>query len=97
LWKKARPSQIYKTLPASLKDGTARMNDRNKHKVIGQINHQTANPKANASVFLFFSTAHFLKKFFANRTYGIFSPTFFILSVSVQIQCTGEYLLCSII
>jgi hypothetical protein len=28
------------------------MNDRNKHKVTGQMNHQTANPKANASVFL---------------------------------------------
>jgi hypothetical protein len=24
------------------------------------MNHQTADPKANASVFLFFSTAHFL-------------------------------------
>ncbi len=48
-------------LPASLKDDTARMNDRNKHKVTGQMNHQTADPKANASVFLFFPTAHFLK------------------------------------
>lgn len=37
------------------------MNDRNKHKVTGQMNHQTADPKSNASVFLFFSTAHFLK------------------------------------
>ena len=37
------------------------MNDRNKHKVIGQVNHQTGDPKANASVFLFFPTANFLK------------------------------------
>ena len=44
-------------LTASLKDDTARMNDRNKHKVTGQINHQKADPKANASVFLFFPTA----------------------------------------
>ena len=29
------------------------MDDRNKHKVMGQMNHQTADPKANASVFLF--------------------------------------------
>jgi hypothetical protein len=29
------------------------MNDRNKHKVTGQMNQQTADPKANASVFLF--------------------------------------------
>jgi hypothetical protein len=33
------------------------MNDRNKHKVTGQMNQQTADPKANASVFLFFPTA----------------------------------------
>ncbi len=34
------------------------MNDRNKHKrVTGQMNHQTADPKAYASVFLFFSSA----------------------------------------
>jgi hypothetical protein len=38
------------------------MNDRNKHKVTGQqMNQQTADPKANASVFLFFPTTHFLK------------------------------------
>jgi hypothetical protein len=31
------------------------MNDRNKHKqVTGQMNHQIADPKAKASVFLFF-------------------------------------------
>jgi hypothetical protein len=46
-------------LPASLKDDTTRMNDRNKHKMTGQMNHQTADQKAKASVFLFFSTAHF--------------------------------------
>lgn len=42
------------------------MNDRNKHKVMGQMKHQTADPKAKASVFLFFPTAHFLKTIFAN-------------------------------
>ena len=60
-------------LPASLKDDTARMNDRNKHKqVTGQMNHQTADPKANASVFLFFPTSHFLKTILASRTNGTF-------------------------
>lgn len=48
------------------------MNDRNKHKVTGQMNHQTADPKANASVFLFFPTAHFLKTILASRTIGTF-------------------------
>jgi hypothetical protein len=32
------------------------------------MNHQTADPKANASVFLFFPTSHFLKTILANRT-----------------------------
>ena len=59
-------------LPASLKDDTVRMNDRNKHKVTGQMNHQKADPKANASVFLFFPTAHFLKTILASRTNGTF-------------------------
>ncbi|MDH0675705.1 hypothetical protein N5D03_14265, partial [Empedobacter sp. GD03861] len=59
-------------LPASLKDDTAKMNDRNKHKVTGQLNRQTADPKANASVFLFFPNAHFLKTILANRTNGTF-------------------------
>jgi len=31
-----------------------------------QMKHQTADPKAKASVFLFFPTAHFLKTIFAN-------------------------------
>jgi hypothetical protein len=49
------------------------MNDRNKHKQeTVQMNQQTADPKANASVFLFFSTAHFLKTIFASRTNGTF-------------------------
>jgi len=60
------------TLPASLKDDTTSMNDRNKHKVTGQMNHQTAYPKANASVFLFFPTAHFLKTILASCTNGTF-------------------------
>ena len=36
------------------------------------MNHQTADPKTNASVFLFFPTAHFLKTILANRTNGTF-------------------------
>ena len=48
------------------------MNDRNKHKVTEQMNHQTVNPKANAFVFLFFSNAHFLKTILASRTNGTF-------------------------
>jgi hypothetical protein len=37
-----------------------------------KVNIQTADPKANASVFLFFSTTHFLKIILANRTNGTF-------------------------
>jgi len=48
------------------------MNDRIKHKQMGQRNHQAADPKANASVFLFFSTTHFLKTILASRTNGTF-------------------------
>jgi hypothetical protein len=48
------------------------MNDRNKHKVTGQMKHQRADPKANASVFLFFPTAHFLKTILTSRTNGTF-------------------------
>ena len=49
------------------------MNDRIRHKqMTGQINHQTADPKANASVFLFFANAHFLKTISASRTNGTF-------------------------
>jgi hypothetical protein len=59
-------------LPTRLKDNTTRMNDRNKHKVTGQMNQQTADPKANASVFSFFPTAHFLKTILASRTNGTF-------------------------
>ena len=36
------------------------------------MNHQTADTKANASVFLFFPTAHFLKTILASRTNGTF-------------------------
>ncbi len=44
---------------------------------MGERNHQTADPKANASVFLFFPTAHFLKTILASRTSGTFgfAPT----------------------
>ena len=48
------------------------MNDRNKHKVTGQMNHQTADPKANASVFLFFPTAHFFKTILSRHTLHTF-------------------------
>ena len=48
------------------------MNDRNKHKVTGQMNHQTADLKANASVFLFFPTENFFKTTIAGRTNGTF-------------------------
>jgi hypothetical protein len=37
-----------------------------------KVNIQTADPKANASVFLFFSTAHFLKTILASHTNGTF-------------------------
>jgi len=36
------------------------------------MNHQTADPKANASVFLFFPTGHFLKTIVSRRTNGAF-------------------------
>ena len=48
------------------------MNDRNKHKVTGQMNHRTADPKANDSIFLFLPTALFLKTILAIRTNGTF-------------------------
>jgi hypothetical protein len=45
------------------------MNDRMKQKIrTEKVNNQTADPKANASVFLFFPTAHFLKTILANRS-----------------------------
>ena len=71
---KSASSPSAKPLPACLKDDTARMNDTIKHKqVTGQMNHQTADPKANASVFLFFPNAHFLKTILASRTNGTFA------------------------
>ena len=64
---------VNKTLPASLKDDTAKMNDRMKQNIrTEKVNIQTADPKANASVFLFFPTAHFLKTILASRTNGTF-------------------------
>ena len=70
---KAPPSQAQKPLPASLKDDTARMNDKIKYKqMTGLMNHQTADQKANASVVLFFPTSHFLKTILASRTNGTF-------------------------
>ena len=50
------------------------MNDIARHqKVTGQMNQQTADPRANASVFLFFPTAHFFKTILASRTNGTFA------------------------
>jgi len=74
----ATTSFIRKTLPASLKDDTVRMNDRNIYKKTGQMNYQTADPKAKASVFLFFPIAHFLKTILTNRknrTFGFVRNT----------------------
>ena len=49
------------------------MNDRMKQNIrTEKVNIQIADPKANASVFLFFSTAHFLKTILASRTNGTF-------------------------
>ena len=39
----------------------------------GQMNHQTADLKVNASVFLLFFNAHFLKSISASRTNGTFA------------------------
>jgi hypothetical protein len=36
------------------------------------MNQQTADPNANASEFLFFPTAHFIKTILASRTNGTF-------------------------
>jgi hypothetical protein len=49
------------------------MNDRNKYIVNGQMKHQTADPKAYASVFLFFPTADYLKTILAIRTNDTFA------------------------
>jgi hypothetical protein len=49
------------------------MNDSMKQKIrTEKVNIQTADPKANASVFLFYSTAHFLKTILASRINGTF-------------------------
>ncbi len=67
------------------------MNDRNKHKVTGQMNHQAADPKANACVFLFFPTANFLKTILASRTNGTFG---FALHTSRPFAKPKEPLFC---
>jgi len=43
---------------------------------IRNINHQTAEPKAKASAFLFFATAHFLNPILASRIPKAFESTF---------------------
>ena len=50
-----------------------KMNDTARHQnLTGQLNRQTADRTANASVFLFFPTAHFLKTILASCTNGTF-------------------------
>ena len=67
------PTQLRIT--ASLNNDKARMNDRSKNKqVTVQMNHQTADPKANASVFLFFPIAHFFKTISESPTNGTTCP-----------------------
>jgi hypothetical protein len=54
------------------------MNDIARHQnLTGQLNRQTADSTANASVFLFFPNAHFFKTILASRTSGTFgfAPT----------------------
>jgi hypothetical protein len=48
------------------------MNDRNEHKVTAQMSQQITDPKADASICLFFITAHFSKAVLASRTNGTF-------------------------
>lgn len=49
------------------------MNDRIKHKLVtGQKNHQTADSKAYATVFLFFPITDFLNTTLASQTNGKF-------------------------
>jgi len=58
---KPAQTQSSKTLAASLTADLARMNNKLKHKqVTRQMKHQTAESKAKASAFLFF-TAHFFR------------------------------------
>jgi len=58
-------------LTANLKTNTIQITDIMKHKTrIEVVNIHTADPKSNASVFLFFPTAHFLKTILASRTNG---------------------------
>jgi hypothetical protein len=52
------------------------MTDKMKQKIRTEKgNHQTADPKADASLFLFFPTAHFFKTILASRTNGTFAFT----------------------
>lgn len=48
------------------------MNDRNKHKVMGQTDHQTDGPKSQRFCIFIFPTAHFLKTILPHRTNGTF-------------------------
>jgi hypothetical protein len=50
------------------------MNNRKNHKQVRrQTNHQTTGPKSTDSVFLLFSTAHFLNTIIDSRTNGAFA------------------------
>ena len=74
---KSATSQICKPLAASLKNDTARMNDRNKHKVTGQMNHQTAGPKSKRFCTFIFSHRTFFKNNFSqpHKWHIWFCPT----------------------
>ena len=83
LWKlkkeiKGTKGAPIEKLPVSLKDDTARMNDSMKQKIrTEKVNIQTADPKASASIFLFFPTAHLKKNNFSqpHKWYIWFCPT----------------------
>jgi hypothetical protein len=63
------------------------MNDIARHQyVTGQINRLTADRTANASVFLFFPNAHFLKTILASPTSGIFGFARYTQANALQSQ-----------
>ena len=69
-----------------------------------KVNIQPADPKANASVFLFLLTAHFLKTILVSRTNGTFGfahhtsrpfakpkETFFAYSLKIIVNIVGNF------
>ena len=51
------------------------MNDINKHKVTGQMNHQTADPKSQRFCIFLFFPPHIFKTILASHTNGTFGFT----------------------